>query len=134
MPSLPTPATSTKRKYFRQNPARPRSNVLELLLSRTRLTNLAILLLLFICCMSLLLNAFHVIHIHLQTKQIGTPTGMYATITREENMRRLKHLIVVPGHAVWKGGDPLDDDHWILEPYQKSGGRVATFVSHIQRG
>ena len=62
---------------------------------------------------------------------------MSSTITRQETATRLEHLIIVPGHAVWKGGDPrsrLDDDQWILEPYQKSGGRVATFFAHIQRG
>jgi hypothetical protein len=137
---LPAPVTFTKRKPFRRNPILFHSNVLDVLLSRTRLTNLAILLLLFVCCMSLLLNAFHMnstTRIHHQTNQLCTSSAMYATITREEAIRGLKHLIVVPGHAIWKGGDPqlrLDDNQWVLEPYQKSRGRVAAFFAHIQRG
>lgn len=52
-------------------------------------------------------------------------------------IRGLNHLIIVPGHAIWKGGDPrlrLDNDQWLLEPYQKSGRRVAAFFAHIERG
>ena len=41
---------------------------------------------------------------------------------------------MVPGHAIWKGTTleaRLDEDQWILEPYQHGGGRVAAFFKHI---
>ncbi|KAG6821023.1 hypothetical protein H0H93_007913 [Arthromyces matolae] len=40
-------------------------------------------------------------------------------------------------HAIWKGIDPdlrLNEDQWILEPYQTGGGRVSAFFAHILRG
>lgn len=58
-------------------------------------------------------------------------------IVRPEYARNLNHLIVVPGHAIWKGSRPelrMDDNEWVLEPYQKGKGRVRAFFSHIVRG
>jgi len=127
---LPVPATFTKRKTLRQL----RSNVFDVFLSRTRPINLVILLLLFI---SLLFNTYIYSTVRIYHDKICISSGLFQTITREDTIRGLKHLIVVPGHAIWKGGDPqsrLDEDQWILEPYQKSGGRVATFFAHIQQG
>ncbi|KAJ8521192.1 hypothetical protein ONZ45_g2079 [Pleurotus djamor] len=49
----------------------------------------------------------------------------------------LKHLIIVPGHSIWRGAsaaDRLNEDDWILEPYQRGGGRVAAFYDHIAKG
>jgi len=52
-------------------------------------------------------------------------------------MAPLHHLIIVPGHAIWKGSDPqkrTQDSEWILESYQKGGGRVQAFYDHIAAG
>lgn len=62
---------------------------------------------------------------------------MLATISRANALADLDHLVVVPCHAIWQGGDPssrLNEEDWILEPYQKGGNRVAAFFNHIERG
>lgn len=44
-----------------------------------------------------------------------------------------RHLILVPGHAVWNlRGDPLIDANWRLKPFQN--GEPRYFVEHIQAG
>lgn len=48
----------------------------------------------------------------------------------------LTHLVIVAGHAIWKGDDPaliMNDTSWLLEDYQR-GGSVKTFVKHIEEG
>lgn len=60
-----------------------------------------------------------------------------STISRPKSLQDLNHLVIVPGHAIWHGTDAssrLDEDNWILEPYQRHGGRVDTFFQHIARG
>jgi len=69
-------------------------------------------------------------------------TGILATIERDEALRALDHLVVVPGHAVWRGTraeGKMDPGEWVMEAYQLEGGssgkgRVAAFVEHINRG
>ena len=120
MRMLPAPVTFHKTNSFKHN-------------FRYNGPNVCILLLF---SMSLLLNAFYITsRIHHQTFH---SSGLFATITRHAEITRgLNHLILVPGHAIWKGGDPQlrrDVDQWVLEPYQKVGGRVDAFFAHIQRG
>lgn len=44
-----------------------------------------------------------------------------------------RHLILVPGHAVWNlRGDPLSDANWRLKPFQN--GEPRYFIEHIQAG
>lgn len=48
-------------------------------------------------------------------------------------MPDFRHLVLVPGHAVWSlRGDPLKDGSWYLKPYQNSEPRY--FVEHIRAG
>lgn len=48
-------------------------------------------------------------------------------------MSSFRHLVLVPGHAVWNlRGDPLEDANWFLKPYQNSEPRY--FVEHIRAG
>ena len=52
-------------------------------------------------------------------------------------MKGLNHLVVVPGHGIWKGWkeeEKLDEEMWVLEQYQVGGGRVAAWVQHIETG
>ena len=45
----------------------------------------------------------------------------------------LSHLIIVPGHAIWRGvGTGKEDSDWVLEPYQKNQG--ISFLNHIKAG
>ncbi|KAM0790823.1 hypothetical protein ACM66B_004668 [Microbotryomycetes sp. NB124-2] len=48
----------------------------------------------------------------------------------------LKHLVLVPGHAIWIGCDAskaTQDDTWILEDMQK-GGDVRAYIRHVTKG
>ncbi|EIW68765.1 hypothetical protein TREMEDRAFT_22767, partial [Tremella mesenterica DSM 1558] len=58
------------------------------------------------------------------------------TIERDERLKKLNHLIIVPGHAIWIGNDVdkiENDDEWILQDMQK-GGSVKTFLKHLKEG
>ncbi|OLL24082.1 hypothetical protein NEOLI_003126 [Neolecta irregularis DAH-3] len=44
---------------------------------------------------------------------------------------RASHMIMVPGHAIFKGtGDGISDSDWILQPFQY--GQGPTFIQHIE--
>ncbi|KAJ9115070.1 hypothetical protein QFC22_005398 [Naganishia vaughanmartiniae] len=64
------------------------------------------------------------------------PISIESTIDREAAWKELDHLVMVAGHAIWKGTDATkreDDDDWVLQPIQQ-GGSVKTFYKHISRG
>ncbi|KIK09323.1 hypothetical protein K443DRAFT_83349 [Laccaria amethystina LaAM-08-1] len=129
---LPPPVSSVpKYKAFRRVTS-PQKRVLDALLSRSRATNLAFFLLAFLCGISLLYNVrFYARH------SFREGSAMFATISRPNALADLDHLVVVPCHAIWQGGDPssrLNEEDWILEPYQKGGNRVAAFFNHIEKG
>ncbi len=44
------------------------------------------------------------------------------------------HLIVVCGHAIWRGGpkNGWDEVEWLIEGYKK--GETPTFIEHITAG
>jgi len=45
----------------------------------------------------------------------------------------LDHLLLVPGHAIWKGsGDPLDSRTWFLKPFQNNEPRL--LIEHLRAG
>ncbi|KAF9467337.1 hypothetical protein BDZ94DRAFT_1249113 [Collybia nuda] len=132
---LPSPVSFAKRRPFRRDGSIPRYKVADFLLSRTRVTNLGIIFLASALLVSLLFNLLHIAQTYHFSDDYGSP-GLFATISRDDSISDLTHLIIVPGHAIWKGTDPqlrLREDQWILEPYQRGGGRVATFFAHILR-
>lgn len=89
---------------------------------------------------------------------IHTPSELERlhSVTRPDRARTLDHLIIVPGHAIWRGKPPftphlsnfelttclagsnaqlrMSESEWVLEPYQRGGGRIRAFFSHIVRG
>lgn len=136
------------------------SRAMTALRTRTRLTNLAVLILFSITGVSLLTNVSYMLSgwtpappsaVSLSRAawdewdelassdklHSGRPPSVETTITRDSRMADVDHLIMVPGHAVWVGHDPsvaaIHDDDWVLEHYQK-GGSVQTYVGHIERG
>lgn len=133
---LPSPVTFPNRKKFYRNHTAPhRRKILDVLLSCTRVTNLGFLLVVFIAAISLFCNLFY--SFSAKAYSDHDLSGLLATISRKAETRRLEHLIIVPGHAIWKGINPefrLHEDQWVLEPYQKGGGRVSAFFAHILRG
>ncbi|OCF59101.1 cytoplasmic protein [Kwoniella mangroviensis CBS 10435] len=168
---LPLPSSTSKRNrtYFPSLPANHNHNlsssqqILQTLRSRTRLTNLAVFLLLFCLSGSLILNLNYLLipssstfnsssSSRLRNGKVnskgwddlitpsqlrsGIPLSIETTIERDSRYNDLDHLIMVPGHAIWLGHDASkvnENDDWILEPMQK-GGSVRTYVKHIQRG
>ncbi|KAL4244421.1 hypothetical protein ABKN59_010186 [Abortiporus biennis] len=111
---------------------------IDILKSRARITNLGFLLLSSFAALSFLFNlSYYLSSPHNERTLLHHPHSILATIDRDRTLLGLNHLIIVPGHAIWKGSNPdkrLDDDEWILEPYQRGGGRVAAFVKHIETG
>jgi hypothetical protein len=46
----------------------------------------------------------------------------------------INHLIIVTGHAILLDKNRyLEDEAWVLEPFQR-GGQVQTFIDHIVKG
>ena len=151
---LPPPALSsgrsTQRGPFHYNAKNGRSRsfdyraALRSLSGRSRLTNLGVLLLAALGCVSFLYNLAFIFSSSASpySSDVGfvgyaPPGSILATIRRDETLERLSHLIVVPGHAIWSGSkrdEVLDEASWTLEDYQRGGGRVSAFVDHIKHG
>ncbi|KAG6886305.1 hypothetical protein C0993_006715 [Termitomyces sp. T159_Od127] len=134
---LPSPVTFAKRGTYRRytvSSARG-SYSFDLLFSRARVTNLGFLLLLLVAALSIVFNV-HFLYSARHPEYVNF-SALLSTITRDPSLRRLSHLIIVPGHAIWKGTNPelrLHEDQWVLEPYQMGGGRVSAFFAHILQG
>ena len=139
-PMLPLPVSSRTHPLLRSGLRHQRSTK-DVLLTRARITNLGLLLLSGVTILSLLFNLsyyFSTSSYYPQSLLHGIPPrDILSTIQRHEALSDIDHLIMVPGHAIWRGTDirrRLDDDEWILEPYQRGGGRVAAFYQHIEAG
>ncbi|BGP18656.1 hypothetical protein JCM10213v2_006722 [Rhodosporidiobolus nylandii] len=64
------------------------------------------------------------------------PGSIRATLPSPNPYAHLKHLVMVPGHAIWQGVDAsraTEDQDWVLEPMQR-GGAVRTYLKHIVKG
>ncbi|THH26675.1 hypothetical protein EUX98_g7517 [Antrodiella citrinella] len=117
---------------------------LDILLTRARVTNLGFLILAAFAVLSFLVNLSYYFSepsggsIAKALDAFGhAPDSILATIHRDDALKGLNHLIVVPGHGIWKGwskDQALAEDKWILEQYQQGGGRVQAWVSHIETG
>ncbi|GAA5867819.1 hypothetical protein JCM3774_005867 [Rhodotorula dairenensis] len=110
------------------------------LTARSRATRLAVWLLAATLAASVLLNIRFLVFDHQQIFKDGrqqqnkVPDSVLATIPAPASP--LRHLVMVPGHAVWSGSDASlasRDRDWILEPMQK-GGSVRTYLKHIVKG
>lgn len=137
---LPPPISFSKRRQFRKlglgNATHPRTKTIDLLLTRSRITNLALGLILLFAAFSFSFNLSYYLSASPGAISYphGAPSSILSTLSRDRHAH-LGHLIIVPGHAIWKGTDAerrLEDDEWILEPYQRGGQRVAAFFSHIE--
>ncbi|KDE04318.1 hypothetical protein MVLG_05199 [Microbotryum lychnidis-dioicae p1A1 Lamole] len=107
------------------------------LTKRSRITNFAVLLLALVSVFSILLN----VRLYLDQQIFRRPTPdtlvpLSLRATLPTSRAPLKHLVMIPGHAIWLGSNAsrasLDQD-WILEPFQKNGD-VRAYLKHIAKG
>ena len=145
---LPSPVLTRRHRTIYSHPHRSAiRNLLHALLTTSRLTNLGLIILSSITAISLLLNLFHYLdNTTPSDSSLGTDTLTYQlsdenddsqNVIRESWTDSLDHLIIVPGHAIWKGFDPdkrTQDSEWILEPYQKGSGKTHVFWESIAAG
>ncbi|WFD30582.1 hypothetical protein MSPP1_001603 [Malassezia sp. CBS 17886] len=113
------------------------------LASRSRVTNLGVVLLAAALVISLLFNMRRkTLFVELpgmepQEAMFPAPTvNLRMSLPPLRDAMPLSHLIVVAGHAVWTGSDAVsanNDSAWVLEDYQR-GGSAHTFVRHIEEG
>ena len=145
---LPSPVLT--RRHRTSHPHSHRSalrSLLNVLFTRSRITNLGFILLFLVTAVSLLLNLVHYLEDTASSgNSLGTDTLTYQlsdqnddsqNVIRESWTESLDHLIIVPGHAIWKGIDPekrTQDSEWILEPYQKGTGKTQVFWEHVAAG
>ncbi|EKM60566.1 uncharacterized protein PHACADRAFT_82175 [Phanerochaete carnosa HHB-10118-sp] len=134
---LPTPVSyHTKRDSI----SRSKRPLRDVLLARARVTNLGLCILICIASVSLLVNLGYYSSSGPTTHLISSellPHPEISTVEHDSQLLSLDHLVMVPGHAIWKGSKPgrvLDEENWLLEPYQATKGRLEAFYNHIARG
>ena len=153
---LPVPAATTRRRPYTSRSLSIGSASLSrrgwrryahFILARSRVTNLAVLILSACLLLSTLLNFRHY-YLSDRRKHGGFARhgpfhrlrSIEDTIERPPALQALRHLILVPGHAVWLGrdaNDALNETAWVLEPYQRGPGaetHVEAFVNHVRKG
>lgn len=130
---LPFPASFSSSR--RPAGSRHYRSTRDILLTRARITNLGFGVLAAFATLSFILNLTYYFsdereHVH----EAPYAAPRWDTIARERALEDIDHLIMVPGHAIWKGTTAdarLDESQWVLETYQRGGGRVAAFNRHI---
>ena len=134
---LPAPVTFPSK---RGSLSRNHRSLRDVLVSRARVTNLGLCILLAFAAVSFLTNLGYYFASGSQAYTLARsslPPAILNTIVHDVELRTLNHLVMVPGHAIWKGTRPervLDPENWLLEPYQNSPGRIEAFYHHIARG
>lgn len=152
---LPTPVSFKRRPYRKPSISGPPDNVwrhrLRVLFARSRVTNLAVLLLTASLVFSLLINLRYWTELGHYSRHFdpsftphddgicspdahGSPSecagsgnihSIEDTIIRTKELQALQHLIIVPGHGVWQGYTAetiYNESAWALEHYQQGDG------------
>ncbi|GJE91972.1 hypothetical protein PsYK624_081240 [Phanerochaete sordida] len=133
---LPAPVSYHTKRGSISRSQRP---LREVLLTRARITNLGLCLLAGVAAVSLLLNLGHYFSRPpaFVVSSALLPAPHLSTVGYDSQLQALDHLVMVPGHAIWKGTAPgriLDEQNWLLEPYQATRGRIEAFYNHVARG
>ncbi|KDQ28019.1 hypothetical protein PLEOSDRAFT_1112819 [Pleurotus ostreatus PC15] len=131
---LPIPVSFGERPRRSFSRKQSRRGVVDALLQRSRITNLGVILLAAFAVLSFLYNLRY--YVSESYTGAAPPRSILATISRQD-AEELNHLVIVPGHSIWTGhnaNERLNEDDWILESYQRGGGRVAAFYDHIAKG
>ena len=143
--SLPLPVSSSTDRLRGSSVARYRLRLTSLLsaalFARARTTNLAVLILSSICCLSIYFNLRSIFSITSFKSQLDfqIPSPPFRTHPVPPSFSQFTKLVIVPGHAIYIGAnpalhDPLDPKEWILEPYQARHppSSIVAFINHIK--
>lgn len=119
-------------------PTHAASSLRDRLLSRSRVTNLGLILIGCILGFSLLSNLRYILLLSESKLRAPTIPPLIAdTVSYNSSESQLDHLIVVAGHAIWKGVSPLEyekDSEWVLDVAQAGHGNPRAFYAHIAKG
>jgi hypothetical protein len=135
-PMLPRPASSFKRQNANNTTSRINK---RLLFARSRLTNLAVVIIGFSFTCSLLLNLSYWLSTPSSSgSERRAPNSILATISRDIYAVPPTHLVIVAGHAIWNGCLPerkADVGEWILGPeVERGSASIHAFFQHITNG
>lgn len=137
------PSYNPNLRRYHSRPLSRQTHVVSLrdrLLSRSRVTHLGLVIIGSILGLSLFTNLRYIFLLHRYETQASvatTPQLIADTISYNHSESRLDHLIVVAGHAIWKGGSPADyekDSEWVLDVAQAGRGNPKAFYAHIAKG
>lgn len=136
---LPTFNPNVKRyKYRSLTHQTPVGSLRERLLSRSRITNLGAVTFACVLAISLFSNLRYSFLLSRASQRFTTTPALIAdTISYNTSVSQLDHLIIVAGHAIWKGGDIMDhskDSSWVLDTAQEGHGNPDAFYAHIAKG
>jgi hypothetical protein len=136
---LPTYNSNARHSKYRSlSQQTPVGSLRERLLSRSRITNLAVVIFGSILGISLISNLRYAFLLSRSTQRFATtPLLITDTVTYNNSISELDHLIVVAGHAIWKGGAPAEykkDSEWVLDVAQAGRGNPDAFYAHIVKG
>ncbi|PVF99742.1 hypothetical protein CPB86DRAFT_275188 [Serendipita vermifera] len=108
-------------------------------LSRSRATNLTVVILGVFLLLSLASNfrqwatTNSYAHAHWGTG----PMPSVQTSLEHGSLANVTHLVIVAGHAIWKGchdAEETDEANWVLQEHQRGHRSVEAFYSHITQG
>lgn len=142
---LPAPVSFHAR---RDSKYRSKRRLRDILLTRARVTNLALFLLAAFSAVSFLFNLSYYLRTDSApapppSKQIlpdfAVPYSIITTVARDKALPALEHLVIVPGHAIWEGSrqeHSLDEGSWLMDSFQNGDkkARIVAYHEHIVRG
>lgn len=136
---LPTFNPNVKRyKYRSLSHQSPVGSLRERLLTRSRITNLGAIIFACILAISLFSNLRYAFLLSRAAQRFTTTPALIAdTVSYNDSISTLDHLIIVAGHAIWKGGAPADytkDPSWVMDAAQTGHGNPSAFYAHIAKG
>ncbi|QRV94024.1 cytoplasm protein [Ceratobasidium sp. AG-Ba] len=136
---LPTFNSNVKRyKYRSLTQQTPVGSLRERLLARSRITNLGAVVFALILAISLFSNLRYAFLLSRAARRFTTtPAIITDTVSYNRSISKLDHLVVVAGHAIWKGGSAADhskDSSWVLDTAQEGHGNPSAFYAHITKG
>lgn len=136
---LPTPVSYHSK---RDSKYRSHRRLRDVLLTRARVTNLAVCMLAAFAGVSFFINLTYYFFPNSPNHplaDLSSPNSILVTVARDTALRSMEHLVIVPGHAIWEGSRPddtFDEYSWLMESFQHGdkSARIQAYYDHIVRG